>query len=116
MIDGLSHDGRGVAVYGNSDIVNDDSNNDVHATAILEAHNPDKTGKKVFVGFALPNETVNVKLTNSRKTFEEGDAVEVLANPHPERQTPPCPHFGVCGGAVCNIGNLMGKLRLSNRY
>ena len=98
VIDGLSHDGRGVAVYGNSDIGSDDSNNDVHATAILEAHNPDKTGKKVFVGFALPNETVSVKLTNSRKTFEEGDAVEVLANPHSQRQTPPCPHFGVCGG------------------
>lgn len=84
-IDGLSHDGRGVAVYGNG--FDDDS-----------GHVLDKHGKKVFVSFALPNETVNVRLTNSRKSFEEGDAIALIDNAHPERQTPPCPHFGVCGG------------------
>ena len=52
----------------------------------------------MFASFALPNETVSVKITNSKKGFEEGDTLEVLANAHPERQTPPCPHFGVCGG------------------
>lgn len=85
VIDGLSHDGRGVAVYGNG-------------FGEPDGHLTDKHGKKAFVGFALPNETVSVQLTNSRKSFEEGDAIEVLANPHPQRQTPPCPHFGVCGG------------------
>ena len=81
QISGLSHDGRGVAVYGTQ-----------------PEHPEDKHGKKVFVSFALPNETVSVRLTNSRKSFEEGDAVAVIANPSPERQTPPCPHFGMCGG------------------
>lgn len=77
----LAHDGRGVASYGDH-----------------PDHHLDKHGKKVFVSFALPNETVSVKITGSRKSMEEGDAVEVLANPNPERTTPPCPHFGVCGG------------------
>ena len=77
----LAHDGRGVASYG-----------DQHD------HHLDKHGKKVFVSFALPNETVSVKITGSRKSMEEGDALEVLANPNPQRTTPPCPHFGVCGG------------------
>ena len=77
----LAHDGRGVATYGDQ-----------------PDHSIDKHGKKVFVSFALPNEKVSVKITGSRKSMEEGDAVEVLANPNPERTTPPCPHFGVCGG------------------
>lgn len=80
-ITNLAHDGRGVAVYGTDD-----------------SHISEKHGKKVFVSHALPNETVLVKITNSKKGFEEGDALEVVANPNPERQTPPCPHFGVCGG------------------
>lgn len=80
-ITNLAHDGRGVATYGD------------HAE-----HNEEKHGKKVFVSFALPNETVSVKITGSRKSLEEGDTLEVLANPNAERTTPPCPHFGVCGG------------------
>ena len=80
-ISNLAHDGRGVATYGDDD-----------------SHAIDKHGKKVFVSFALPNETVSVKITGSRKSFEEGDAVAVLANPNPQRETPPCPHFSVCGG------------------
>lgn len=77
----LAHDGRVVASYGDQ-----------------PDHHLDKHGKKVFVSFALPNETVSVKITGSRKSMEEGDAARVLANPNPERTTPPCPHFGVCGG------------------
>ena len=87
-IDGLSHDGRGVAVYGNG-------------FGEEHGHVLDKHGKKIFVSFALPGETVEVKLTNSRASFEEGDAISVTANPNPERAVPPCPHFGVCGG--CNL-------------
>ncbi|MBE8425111.1 23S rRNA (uracil(1939)-C(5))-methyltransferase, partial [Leptospira borgpetersenii serovar Balcanica] len=56
-IDGLSHDGRGVAIYGNG-------------FGTDEGHIEEKHGKKVFVSFALPNESVNVRLTNSRKSFE----------------------------------------------
>lgn len=100
VVNGLSHDGRGVAIYGNiADTTGHDKDKGNDENHGIEFHHmPDKHGKKVFVSFALPHETVQVKLTNSRKSFEEGDAIAVLANPHPERQTPPCPHFGVCGG------------------
>ncbi len=81
-ITNLAHDGRGVAVY----------------EADNSEHNPDKVGKKVFVNFALPNETVSVKITSSKKTLEEGDALDVLANPSKQRVAPVCAHFGVCGG------------------
>ena len=87
-IDGLSHDGRGVAVYGNG-------------FGEADGHITDKHGKKIFVSFALPGESALVKITNSRSSFEEGDAVSITANPNPERVVPPCPHFGVCGG--CNL-------------
>ncbi|WP_435979912.1 23S rRNA (uracil(1939)-C(5))-methyltransferase RlmD [Psychrobacter sp. DM4] len=87
-IDGLSHDGRGVAIYGNG-------------FDEQQGHALDKHGKKVFVSFALPGEQVEVKLTNSRASFEEGDAIKVTTNPNIERAVPPCPHFGVCGG--CNL-------------
>ncbi|MDX2374532.1 23S rRNA (uracil(1939)-C(5))-methyltransferase RlmD [Psychrobacter sp. PP-21] len=87
-IDGLSHDGRGVAVYGNG-------------FGIDDGHAEDKHGKKIFVSFALPGESALVKITNSRASFEEGDAISITANPNPERAVPPCPHFGVCGG--CNL-------------
>lgn len=81
IIDNLAHDGRGVATYGTD-----------------PTHLPEKNGKKVFIHFALPNETVLTKITNSKKGFEEGDALSVLKNPHPERQKPICAHFGICGG------------------
>lgn len=77
-INNLAHDGRGVAVYG-SDA-------------------GDKAGKKVFVSFALPGETVAAKITNSKSVLEEGDAVEILKNPSADRVDPLCAHFGVCGG------------------
>ena len=84
-IDGLSHDGRGVAIYGNG-------------FGEADGHIEDKHGKKIFVSFALPCESALVKITNSRSSFEEGDAVSITANPNPERAVAPCPHFGVCGG------------------
>ena len=93
-ITNLAHDGRGVAVY--------ETDN--------ESHNPDKAGKKIFVSFALPNETVSVKVTSSKKTFEEGDAKAIISNPHPQRQTPPCPHFTVCGGCSLQHWDADGQI------
>ncbi|MDO5652067.1 MAG: 23S rRNA (uracil(1939)-C(5))-methyltransferase RlmD [Moraxella sp.] len=88
VITGLSHDGRAVSSYGVGQ-------GECHH---IDNHPVDKIGKKIFISHALPNEVVSVKVKSIKKTFEEGDTLAVLANPHPERQTPPCPHFGVCGG------------------
>ncbi|UNU74076.1 23S rRNA (uracil(1939)-C(5))-methyltransferase RlmD [Moraxella nasovis] len=101
VIDNLAHDGRGVAAYG------------VGEQASL--HPTDKHGKKVFVNFALPNETVSVQIKSSKKTFEEGDALTVLNNPNPERQTPPCPHFGVCGGCSLQHWQADGQIAFKQK-
>lgn len=77
-IDSLSHEGRGIASYDQSF--------------------GDAFGKKVFVSFALPNETVKVAITHHKKSYDEGFAIDVVANPHPHRQAPVCAKFGVCGG------------------
>ena len=56
-------------------------------------------GKACFVGYAIPGETVRVRVEEVHKRWARGTAVEVLeASPH--RVEPPCPHFGPdrCGG------------------
>jgi 23S rRNA (uracil1939-C5)-methyltransferase len=48
----------------------------------------------VYVPFTLPGERVLAAGTGERR-----ELVEILA-PSPERTTPPCPHFGACGGCA----------------
>ncbi|WP_458526344.1 23S rRNA (uracil(1939)-C(5))-methyltransferase RlmD [Onishia taeanensis] len=67
----LAHDGRGVA--------------------------RDAAGKTLFVDRALPGERVEVAVHKSRQRFDEAHVRQVL-RAAPERVTPACPHFGVCGG------------------
>jgi 23S rRNA (uracil1939-C5)-methyltransferase len=69
-IDSLSHDGRGVA----------------HVN-----------GKATFIEGALPGEEVLFVYRTQRRRYDEGEVIEVVS-PSPERVTPHCPHFGVCGG------------------
>ncbi len=81
VIDRLSHEGRGVSHYSADDA----------------DHPAAKAGKKVFVSFALPGETVKAKVVEVMGKYEEADTKEVLVA-SPERTDPVCPHFGVCGG------------------
>ena len=111
VVDGLSHDGRGVAVYGNTRNNNDNNDN----MGINFNHQPDKHGKKVFVNFALPHETVQVQLTNSRNSFEEGDAIAVLANPTPKKNCHLVHTLVFVVVVAYNIGNLMGRLPLNSQ-
>ncbi len=60
-------------------------------------------GKAIFVPDALPGETVHVQLTESRKRYSLGQVKERLLT-SPDRVTPPCPLYGVCGG--CNLQHL----------
>jgi 23S rRNA (uracil1939-C5)-methyltransferase len=48
----------------------------------------------VFTPLTLPGEQVRARVAGDR-----GDLIEVLA-PSLDRATPPCPHFGGCGGCV----------------
>jgi 23S rRNA (uracil1939-C5)-methyltransferase len=75
-IHSLSHDGRGIGVFNN---------------------------KTTFVSGALPGETITCHITQKRSTFNEAEVMEIIEG-SPERTTPPCSHFGVCGG--CSLQHM----------
>ncbi len=54
-------------------------------------------GKALFVPGLLPGERGEVTLTEDKRQFARG-AVKRRLSDSPDRETPPCPHFGVCGG------------------
>ncbi|MDP2689856.1 MAG: class I SAM-dependent RNA methyltransferase [Deltaproteobacteria bacterium] len=56
-------------------------------------------GKVVFVPFTAPGDTARVRITSEKKSFSEGELIE-LVRPSPERVAPLCPLFGVCGGCA----------------
>lgn len=71
-IEDLSHEGRGVAHH---------------------------EGKVVFIEDALPGERVEWLRTRRGPNFDEARLLQVL-EPSPDRVTPGCMHFGVCGGCA----------------
>jgi len=56
-------------------------------------------GQRYFVPFTLPAETVEAEPRDKRGEGIACDLIEVLA-PSRHRETPPCAHFGVCGGCA----------------
>ncbi|MDR3386436.1 MAG: 23S rRNA (uracil(1939)-C(5))-methyltransferase RlmD [Rudaea sp.] len=79
----LSHDGRGVA----------------HVN-----------GKAIFVAGALAGERVRLRFTGKHRHYDEA-AVEEILRPSPDRVTPRCAHFGVCGG--CALQHLDAGAQIS---
>jgi 23S rRNA (uracil1939-C5)-methyltransferase len=51
----------------------------------------------LFVPGMIPGDVVDVRVTKKKKRYMEGVALAVTS-PSPDRITPPCSHFGVCGG------------------
>jgi len=82
-IKNLSHDGRGVGQL---------------------------NGKTQFITNALPGETVQYRYLRTHKKFDEGIAQEII-QPSPNRISPKCEHFGVCGG--CQIQHMSTEAQLS---
>lgn len=70
FIDGVTHDGRGIAAI---------------------------SGKKVFVAGALQGEEVRFNRRKRRRAYDEAELVEVLSA-SPSRISPRCAAFGTCGG------------------
>lgn len=66
-------------------------------------------GKTTFIEGALPGERVRFRYFNRRKNFDTGGLTEILT-PSPDRVTPPCPHFGVCGG--CDLQHLRPEIQI----
>ena len=60
-------------------------------------------GQPVFVPFALPGERVRLRLTGRGQAGIRAELLELVSE-SPERVTPPCPHFGACGG--CTVQHL----------
>ena len=67
-------------------------------------------GKTVFVDGALPTERVRLRVFKRRRTFDEALLVEILTA-SPDRVTPACEHFGVCGG--CSLQHMSPAAQLA---
>jgi 23S rRNA (uracil1939-C5)-methyltransferase len=95
-------------------IVNIDKTKDL-ATAQIHALSHDGRGiatidkKTTFIAGALPNETVTYRITQKRSNYNEGVLLDVIT-PSPDRVTPPCQHFGVCGG--CSLQHMNNETQL----
>jgi len=60
-------------------------------------------GKAVFIDGALPGESVSFRRIRRQRRYDEASVVEIL-RAAPERVTPRCRHFGICGG--CSLQHL----------
>jgi 23S rRNA (uracil1939-C5)-methyltransferase len=84
-ITGLSHEGRGIAHI---------------------------NGKTTFIQNALPGETVLIQSTKKYRQYEEAKSTAVL-KASPDRVTPKCMHYGICGG--CNLQHLSTDRQLLHK-
>jgi len=67
-------------------------------------------GKATFIDGALPGEHVRFRYRKRRARYDTGAVLEVL-EPSPDRVTPPCRYFGVCGG--CTLQHLAAPAQLA---
>ena len=51
----------------------------------------------VFIPYGAPGDVVNIKLDKKKRNYAEAHIVDMV-KPSPDRVTPACEHFGVCGG------------------
>jgi 23S rRNA (uracil1939-C5)-methyltransferase len=54
-------------------------------------------GKVVFVPYTVTGDQAWVEVTEEKERYSTAKLIQIL-KPSPERVTPPCPHFGTCGG------------------
>ena len=66
-------------------------------------------GYVVFVPFALLGETINAKITEVKKNFARANITKII-EASKERQNPPCPYYGKCGG--CDLQHLCYEKQL----
>ena len=92
-VEKLSHEGRGIAHY-----------------CAEQDHPKEKQGKKVFIRYALPGETVKVQITRQVSKLEEADKIKLISEPSQDRIEPICPHFTQCGG--CNMQHIHEDMQI----
>ncbi|MCJ7718183.1 MAG: TRAM domain-containing protein, partial [Anaerolineales bacterium] len=54
-------------------------------------------GRAVFIPYALPEETIRIRLVEEKERFARGEILEIIT-PSPLRISPRCIHFQDCGG------------------
>ena len=67
-------------------------------------------GKTIFISNALPQETVQFRLTQDKGRFALAVAEKIIC-PSPYRQSPPCPNFYECGG--CSMQHIEFSAQVS---
>ncbi|MCF8054406.1 MAG: class I SAM-dependent RNA methyltransferase [Deltaproteobacteria bacterium] len=56
-------------------------------------------GIVVFIPYTVDGDTIRARIVAVKPTYLLAEMVELL-NPSPQRQTPPCSYFGICGGCT----------------
>jgi len=70
----------------------------------------DKSGRAIFVPFAIPGETVRVRVPDDKRGFARAELLEIV-KPSPDRVTPRCRHFGICGNCHLQHMSYAAQLR-----
>lgn len=66
-------------------------------------------GIPIFVPRSAPGDRLRVRIVERRPDYARAEILAVLAE-GPGRRTPPCPHFGQCGG--CDLQHLSDDLQV----
>ncbi|MBK5072094.1 23S rRNA (uracil(1939)-C(5))-methyltransferase RlmD [Budviciaceae bacterium CWB-B4] len=69
-------------------------------------------GKTIFISGALPQEQVEAQIYENKRNYSKAKAIRILS-PSPQRMTPPCSHYGICGG--CNQQHVSTDLQHSSK-
>lgn len=69
-------------------------------------------GKTVFVPDTLPFEEVKIEIYKKKKNFDFGRVIEITSK-SPDRITPECKNFGVCGG--CSLQHISFQAQVHNK-
>src|SRR5258708_12328707 len=68
-------------------------------------------GKAVFIPFVLAGEEIAATLTEQKPGFARG-RLDAVVRASAERVSPPCPHFGTCGGCHYQHATYAEQLRI----
>ena len=71
-------------------------------------------GKTIFVNNALPQEIVQIRITQDKAHFAEAQ-VEQIVQPSPYRRAPACPHYGDCGGCTMQHVEFTAQVAMKQR-
>lgn len=73
----------------------------------------DLDGRPLFVPFAIPGETVRVRLPEGQRRGNRAELLQVT-KPSPDRVAPPCRHFGICGN--CHLQHMAYDAQLAAKH